>query len=75
MVRLMTALTETQDVELGCEDVYRLLDEYAEAIQNGEDPEKLLPLVKQHLEICQECDEELQAVLEILRSLPPSVDT
>jgi hypothetical protein len=65
--RFMRMLEHTLEEELSCEDVHRLMAQYAEALEQGQDPAKLMPLVKHHLEMCQECEEELEAVLEILR--------
>ena len=40
--------------------------EYAEASQRGEDVDNLKPLIRHHLEMCKECDEEYQALLRVL---------
>jgi len=66
--RLLCALDKTQDVELSCNDLNRLIDEYAEIQVRGEDAERLMPLVRQHLEICKECEEEFEALLDILEN-------
>lgn len=65
----LTMLANSREQEIDCGDVYHLLAEYAEAVENGEDVTRLMPLVKQHLEICHDCEEELEAVLEILHSI------
>jgi DNA repair ATPase RecN len=63
-------LANTREDEISCDDVHHLLDQYAEVLTKSEDAARIMPMVRQHLEICHECDEELQAVLDILRSLP-----
>jgi hypothetical protein len=73
--KLMHAIIATSEVELGCDEVLQFIDQYAEAIERGENPEQWMPLVSQHMDICGECEEELQAVLEILRSIPPEATT
>lgn len=73
MIKLMHALIETREVELGCDEVLQIIDQYAEALKRGEDPEQFMPMVRHHLDLCKECEEELQAVLEILRSFPPGI--
>lgn len=70
MTRLMRAVVETREIELSCDEVLLFFDQYAEAIERGEDPEQWMPTVKHHLDMCAECAEELQTVIEILRSLP-----
>jgi hypothetical protein len=59
-------LEMTDDEELGCEEVYALIDQYAELLLRGEDPKKLMPLVEKHLALCKDCREELEALLRIL---------
>ena len=59
---------KTQDVEFSCEDVYRLLDQYTETVNRGEDAQKLMPLVEHHIEICPDCREEFEALLRILQA-------
>ena len=61
---------KTQEVEFSCEDVYRLLDQYTETINRGEDAQKLMPLVEHHIEICPDCREEFEALLRILQASP-----
>lgn len=60
-------LRMTEDEELGCEDVYFLMDQYAELLLRGEDPKILMPLVEKHIAMCGECREELEALLRILQ--------
>jgi hypothetical protein len=71
MVRLkgmINMVDATADIELACEEAYRLLDEYADMLLRGEDPEILLPQVKHHLEMCMDCREEFDMLLSALRA-------
>jgi len=58
----------TADIEIACEEAYRLLDEYADMLLRGEDPAALLPQVKHHLQMCKDCREELETLLAALRA-------
>ena len=58
----------TADIEIACEEAYRLLDEYADMLLRGEDPGVLLPQVKHHLELCMDCREELEMLLSALQA-------
>ena len=66
--RMIHMVDSTADIEIACEEAYRLLDEYADMLLRGEDPVKLLPQVKHHLEMCMDCREELDALLAALRA-------
>ena len=66
MEKLVTMLDRTTPVEMSCDEVFSLLDQFAELAARGEDVAKLMPLVKQHLEMCADCREEYQVLARIL---------
>lgn len=66
LARLLRQISLTGETELACDEVFRVLDEVAEAVQRGEDLTEFAPLVKQHLDLCQDCCEEYEALLRIL---------
>jgi hypothetical protein len=68
--KLMLQLEHTQDVELTCDEVLALLDQFAEAYLRGEDVARLLPLVQHHLDMCGDCREEFEALVRILQAAP-----
>lgn len=68
MKSLLEHISKTKDVELPCDDVYELIDEFADAAARGEDTSKLMPLVQHHLEICRDCLEEYEALRRILEA-------
>lgn len=70
LIQLIKSLQITEEVEYSCDEVFRLLDQYAEAIVAGGEAEKLMPLVEHHLEVCGCCREELEAVVQILEANP-----
>lgn len=63
---LARRLQNTHKEELSCDEVFALVDEYAEASQRGENVASLKPLIRHHLDMCRECDEEYQALLRVL---------
>jgi hypothetical protein len=65
---LLEHISKTQEVELPCDDVYELIDEFADAAAKGEDMSKLMPLVQQHLEICRDCLEEYEALVRMINA-------
>ena len=64
--RLISRLENTNEEELSCDEVFRLVDQYAEVNLPEEDAERLKPLIRHHLDLCRECDEEYEALLKIL---------
>ncbi|MEJ2353134.1 MAG: hypothetical protein P8Y03_25380 [Anaerolineales bacterium] len=65
---MLHKIARTQEIELTCGEVFELLDQYAEMVANGEDVAEIMPLVKQHLEMCPDCDEEFKALLRVLQN-------
>jgi hypothetical protein len=66
--QLLEHLSKTEEQEATCEEVFDVLDIYTEAVARGEDPQQMLPLVKQHIEICRCCREEYETLLSILEA-------
>jgi hypothetical protein len=69
---LIRSLEHTHEEECTCDDVYILMDQYADAEFHGEDVARLMPLIKQHMELCHNCNEEYEALLDILEKSNPS---
>lgn len=55
--------------EIGCDTCYAKLDQFVELELAGKDTAVALPLLKRHLEECQNCNEEYTALLTALRQL------
>lgn len=68
--KLVQMIEKTQEVELSCDDVYELLDQYTELANRGGDTKELMPLVDHHIEICPDCREEFEALLRVLKATP-----
>jgi len=52
--------------ELDCEQVFDALDRFAEIEVRHEDAAKLMPLVRDHLDMCRDCCDEHDALLDVL---------
>jgi hypothetical protein len=69
MQKMMAMLSNTRDVELACDEVFALLDQFTELAAQGEDVRKLMPLVQHHLDMCADCQEEYKVLKNILQGL------
>jgi hypothetical protein len=67
--KLLPALEITDEHELDCDQVFEALDIYAEADLAEKEANELYTLVKHHLMICADCEEEYQALLRILETI------
>ena len=68
--KILEQLEHTQDIELTCDEVLALMDQFAEASLRGEDVARFMPHVQHHLEMCPDCREEYEALLRILKAAP-----
>lgn len=65
--KLMQMLTHTREDELACEEVFEVIDLYAEAVERGEDVSEVMPLVQHHLEMCGHCHEEFEILKDMMQ--------
>ena len=64
--KIMKIIFQTKEVELTCDDVFVLIDQFTEMALKGESVAHLMPLVQLHLEICPECREEYEALRQVV---------
>lgn len=67
--KLVRASLETGDQELGCDECLDQVDSFVELELAGLDAAAAMPLVKNHLKKCGECQEEFEALLRALRTI------
>lgn len=64
---LQFVFTVDEQNTLGCEECYELLDHYVDMLASGVDADDVLPHVRQHIEACPCCAEELEALVTIVQ--------
>ena len=62
----LQVLESVREEECSCDKIYKKIDEYVEREVAKEDAAELMPLVREHLDLCPECCEEYEALLDIL---------
>jgi hypothetical protein len=67
MKNMLEMISHTQNREILCDEVHALIDQFAEMKMRGEDPTHWMPYVQQHLDMCPDCREEYEALLEAIR--------
>jgi hypothetical protein len=65
----LRVLEETDDEELSCDEIYSKLDEYVEREVDKKDAASLMPLIREHLDLCPDCCEEYEALLEVIEKI------
>jgi len=75
---LLQSALETEEYEINCMECFNLLDQYAEMILDGADPNQIMPAVRQHLKHCPTCTQEFETLMVMIQEaahnnpLPPS---
>src|SRR5512133_3173379 len=57
------------DEEISCAELYARLDEYVEREVDKKDAAQIMPILREHLDVCPECCEEYEALLEVLNKM------
>lgn len=70
IVELMRKLEYLDENCYSCEEAFALIDEYVELIASEEEVERIMPLVKNHLDKCSHCKEAYLMLMQIIQSEP-----
>jgi hypothetical protein len=62
-------IAHTDEHEIGCAECFRLLDEFVDRKLAGKNAAEAMPLVQAHLDRCDDCREEFEALLVAVRGL------
>ena len=65
--RLVKEIAETREIEIGCDECFERLDSFVEAALSGFQAGTAMPLVSDHLDKCEDCRSEFEALLAALR--------
>ncbi len=68
LARLIKTIFATEEGEIACSDCFEQVDQYVDLLRTGQDPATVLPQVRQHLDQCRCCHEELEVLIAILES-------
>lgn len=59
----------TRSDEIGCDECFEHMDQFVEMRLVGKDAAEAMPLVQDHLDRCDDCREEFEALLAALRAV------
>jgi hypothetical protein len=62
----LRVLESVREDDAPCDQIYARIDEYVEREVDKKDAAQLMPLVREHLDMCSECCEEYEALLDVL---------
>jgi hypothetical protein len=67
----LESLARCSPGQISCEDVFWVLDQFATAVDQGENVLLLMPIIRQHLDICPACRDQYE---HLLSGLQPKAD-
>ena len=67
--QLVRNVLSTQPDEIGCDECFEQLDKFVEITLADKNTAEAMPLFHEHLLHCQNCREEFEALLAILRGM------
>ena len=66
LLGFLRVLEEVPAEELTCDEIFIKLDEYVEREVDQRDAARLMPLIREHLDVCPECCEEYETLLRVI---------
>jgi hypothetical protein len=66
VVKFLKILETLREEEMSCAEMYAHIDEFVEREVKSHDAEKLMPLIQEHIDMCAECCDEYEALLDVL---------
>ncbi|MBI4759786.1 MAG: hypothetical protein ACOYYF_04295 [Chloroflexota bacterium] len=73
VVGFLRVLEDIRKEELSCAEIYSKLDEYVECEIDCKDAAHIMPLIREHLDICQECCDEYETLLDVVEKMDKEV--
>jgi len=68
IVKLVKAVAETRETEIGCDQCFERLDRFVEVELTGWDAAAAMPLVGDHLDKCPDCRSTFEALRRAVRN-------
>ena len=66
VLKFLRVLESVREEDAPCDEVYARIDEYVEREVDIKDAAQLMPMVREHLDMCSDCCEEYEALLDVL---------
>jgi len=68
VLKFLKILEGVRREEMSCDQMYKQLDEFVEQELKSHDAAKIMPLIREHIDLCPECCDEYQALMDILEN-------
>lgn len=66
VLKFVNVLEQVRKEEITCREIHTQLDEFVDEQINKKDADRIMPLIREHLDLCPDCCEEYEALLTVL---------
>lgn len=66
VLAFLRLLDDAENENISCDELFVKLDQYVQREVDQKDAAHLMPVVRDHLDLCPECCEEYEALLDVL---------
>jgi len=66
VLSFLRVLESEREEGASCDEIYARIDEYVEKEVDKKDVGRLMPLIREHLDLCHDCEEEYEALMDVL---------
>jgi hypothetical protein len=66
VLKFLQVLENVRGEEMTCEQMFAQLDEFVEQEVKSHDAAKIMPLIQEHIDMCPDCCDEYQALMDVL---------
>jgi hypothetical protein len=71
---LFEHLLSTNEIDLGCESGFEMIEQYVDAVLRGDDVALKYPGIVAHMQSCPDCREDIAGLVAAVRELEPPSD-
>jgi len=68
VLRFFKLLEQIREEDMPCDKMYSQLDEFVEHEVKSKEAAKIMPLIQEHIDMCQGCCDEYEALLTVLEN-------
>ncbi|GAB4544238.1 MAG: hypothetical protein Fur002_17230 [Anaerolineales bacterium] len=66
VLKFLQVLEGISEDEMPCSEFYAHVDEFVEQEVKSKNAKKIMPLLQEHLELCSECCDEYEGLLDVI---------
>lgn len=72
--KMVRSIASTKPDEIGCDECFEKVDQFVEMKLQGKNASEAMPLVQDHLERCNGCREEFEALLDCIQATSEALE-